>query len=203
MRISNSVYCILLLISFNSNLFAQNNVSAVPAAPYPLEILQSDGSKIQVLGNGDERFHYKTTLDGYCIVKNISGVYEYAKSNEENLIVPSGIKASDPEDRVRADSEFLDNLDTEAIKKSILEEQTQNEILKSISIVSDINIDEAFPTTGDRKVLILLIEYPDLDNTYTNADFDNLMNQLLTEHTDHAKLSIEVGTMMTPDMAAP
>ena len=176
MKTSYAILVLLLSMSFNYNSFSQHMVSGMPASPYPLEVIQFDGSILQVLGKGDESFSYSTTLDGYCIIKNNSNIYEYAIVNKDMELVPSGIQASDAEDRTGAETEFLENLDPEMIQ-SILEGQAQNQVLKSTDRDLDTRAEEAFPSSGDRRVLLLLIEYPDLDNTYSVADFDNFMNQ--------------------------
>lgn len=175
MRNCLTILWILSFAGLTAELLSQKPISAVPASPYPIAVLQSDGTSIQVLGKGDENVNYATTLDGFPIVKNQTGIYEYAIADGEDHILPSRIKASDPGQRSIRELEFLYQLDAAAVQRSLMEDA--KDLLEASGSESATIDKEAFPTTGNRKVLLLLIEYPDLGSTYSNTDFDNLMNQ--------------------------
>ena len=63
---------LLLISAFTLFCF---QLSAVPALPYPVKITQPDGTQITVILRGDERSHYRTTTDGYPIIKNEKGIF--------------------------------------------------------------------------------------------------------------------------------
>ena len=58
-----------------------------------IEINQPDGSQLQVRLVGDEKFHYTTSEDGFLLLRNSSGIYEYAVESAAGAVVPSGVKA--------------------------------------------------------------------------------------------------------------
>jgi M6 family metalloprotease-like protein len=68
-------------------------VLAVPAKPTPIEVKQPDGTTITVIAKGDERIHWAETPDGYSLLRNAEGIYEYAIVNESGDMIASGIKA--------------------------------------------------------------------------------------------------------------
>lgn len=76
-------------------LFA-NHTWASPAYPYPITITQPDGSVVTVVLKGDEHLKWAQTTDGYTILRNAKGVYEYAVNDRVEGLVLSGKVAHDP-----------------------------------------------------------------------------------------------------------
>ncbi len=145
--------------------------SSCPASPYPITVKQADGSSITVIGKGNMANSWTETLDGYTVIKK-EGIYEYATERNGKL-EPSGIQARDSKNRKAEEKQFLQSvpksLRTSALRTSAVENQ-HSQVLEAPQKVS-------FPSTGTRKTLLILIKYPDLANTYTVSNFDNLMNQ--------------------------
>ena len=79
---------------------------AVPADPTPIVVTQPDGSTLTVVLHGDEFFHFTTTADGYTVVKDAAGYYNYAILDGDRL-VPSGRQARDLIHRNAGDRSFL------------------------------------------------------------------------------------------------
>ena len=79
----------LLSFVFMSEIKAQIPISDCPASPHAIDITQPDGTKISIRGKGSMKNSWTETLDGYSIVKNIDGVYEYAQK-DNNRLLPSG-----------------------------------------------------------------------------------------------------------------
>ena len=48
---------------------------AVKAWPYPFEVTQRDGTKVTLVGHGDEDLNWLTTTDGVLVVREESGFY--------------------------------------------------------------------------------------------------------------------------------
>ena len=71
------------------------SLMAVPAYSGLLTRTQPDGTTINYYLHGDEYFNFYSSEDGYLIVLNENGVFEYAEFNEQNQIIPVGIKVSD------------------------------------------------------------------------------------------------------------
>jgi hypothetical protein len=82
------------LVLFASLLTSQW-VNAVPASPYPVQYRQPDGSVITILLKGDERVHWATSTDGYTLLVNKTGFYEYAKKNASGELSLSGVRVHD------------------------------------------------------------------------------------------------------------
>ncbi len=79
---------------------------AIPAHRGSSTVAQPDGSKLTINLIGDEFYHFNTTLDGYTVVKNAAGVYEYAMRSDQSLVA-SGVKAHDEASRTAAEKAFL------------------------------------------------------------------------------------------------
>ena len=147
---------------------------AVTAYPHPVQITQRDGTKITVIMQGDERVKWAKTTDGYALIFNSQGVYEYAKQDASGDMVPTGVKARDVAERTRQDSILL--LST---PKDLTYSQSQVSVMKQVmrSLKSG-GPEPVFPTTGSRKLICLLIGFPDKAFTKTQTDFQNLFNQV-------------------------
>ena len=166
----------LALISFvfRFEIKAQQAISDCPASPYAIEISQPDDTKISIIGKGSMKNSWTESLDGYTIVKNREGVYEYAQKENDRLI-PSGFLVQ--EDKKNADKEnFLDK-QGKHLRSTTTAEELSNARITGTSAGNDSEIDLAFPTQGTHKVLVLLIDYPDLTATHTVAEFENFMNE--------------------------
>jgi hypothetical protein len=83
------IFILVILIVFNHTAFG------VSAYPYPVEITQPDGTKITIIQRGDESVKWAQTVDGYSILRNSRGIYEYATLDSRNDMVPSGIPVRD------------------------------------------------------------------------------------------------------------
>ncbi|NOG56816.1 MAG: M6 family metalloprotease domain-containing protein [Bacteroidetes bacterium] len=138
-------------------------------SPDPTLVMQADGSQITIFGKGTMVNSWTETMDGYSVVLNANGIYEYADKINGNL-VNSGIKANDPAFRTVAELGYL-NSKPKSIKPNLdpLKQAVLNQVRNQV-------LSKSFPTTGNVKVLALLIDYPDLQKTFTKANFDSLMN---------------------------
>ncbi|MDL2254898.1 hypothetical protein LJB78_01275, partial [Bacteroidales bacterium OttesenSCG-928-J16] len=83
---------------------------AVPAYPHPVEYQLPDGSVITILLKGDERVHWAQTIDGYTLMRNQDGFYEYAILDENGDLAASGIQAVDESERTAAETAFLSGI---------------------------------------------------------------------------------------------
>ncbi|QHT66985.1 M6 family metalloprotease domain-containing protein [Rhodocytophaga rosea] len=147
-------------------------ISNCPASPYPIIITQADGTSVTIIGKGNQLNAWTETLDGYSVV-NKNGVYEYARKANGRLVA-SGMKARNRADRTTAEIEFLQKL-PKALKPNA-PDNINHSLLKSSPAASGPQ-KIGYPKSGNVKALLLLIKYPDLSNTYTKANFNNMMNQ--------------------------
>ena len=152
---------------------------AGPAYPYPVNIIQSDGSKITILLKGDEHFHYSQTTDGFIITQNTKGIYEYADIDTSNKIKPSGVKAKNENERDAKDIQYVQTLKKGKILERLL--LNQNSTVSNKLGIQNVNLSNISPTApliGTRKLLCILIGYQDKPFTKTQTQFNNLMNQI-------------------------
>jgi M6 family metalloprotease-like protein len=149
-------------------------LKASPAFPYPIEFTQPDGTKITIILKGNEHSKWALTTDGYTLLFNAQGYYEYATINSDNNLVPSGIVAKDVSNRSAADQEFLNKT-----PKGLTFSESQRSAMRSFSEMAAREYSQkAFPTKGSRKLLCILIGFTDKAISKTSTDFDNLFNQI-------------------------
>ena len=160
---------LLTAVAFISFLFANGQKYAVSPSPYPVKVKQPDGSMLLVHGQGNEQNHITITEDGFTVVRNESGAYEYARLGRKGILVPSGITARNPGGRTQSEQNYLSNLprylrDTE---KDILPERlsVQNENLAPEKV------------SGTMKLPVLLIGFPDIKSQFSKATFTDFMNK--------------------------
>jgi M6 family metalloprotease-like protein len=157
----------VLLLAINHSAFG------VIAYPYPVEITQQDGSKITIILRGDEHVKWAETTDGYSILRNSNGIYEYAILNPDGDMVPSGILVKNQSERSSSDIQYLIK-----IGKGITFSESQTGLMRSISDIYDKNKEKVFPTKGSRKLVCILMGFTDKAFTKTKADLESLFNQV-------------------------
>lgn len=150
-----------------------NTTNASPAYPHPIKFTQPDGQVITIHLKGDEKIRWAETMDGYSILFNKTGTYEYAILDNENSLQPSGRQAKDKSYRNTEETSFLN-----AIPKGIHYSQTQVQMMKSAWNIYNTESKSSFPTLGNRNLICILIGFTDVPFTKTNADFNNLFNQI-------------------------
>jgi M6 family metalloprotease-like protein len=168
MKIKNQL-AILLLFVFAFVSIQQSN--ATTAYPKPVNVVQSDGSVLNLTLKGDERLSWATTPDGYTLVYNTQGIFEYGQISRSGDLVPSGVKARNVSERTQAELSFLS-----ALQKGLTYNASQTSIAHQIRS-QEITM-QAFPTTGNRKLVCILVAFTDVAFTRTQAEFDNLFNQV-------------------------
>ncbi|RYD81629.1 MAG: M6 family metalloprotease domain-containing protein [Sphingobacteriales bacterium] len=176
-------FLLLLLLMCGVKLQAQN-YSRCMASPDAVTLLQPDGTFITVVGAGNIDINYTQTVDGYTLLKNKYGIYEYALQSNDGGLETSGIKANNNDFRTLQEKQFLSK---QAPYITYSAEKTAQILNKKLArYKQDLPQDEhenekpitaSFPALGKRKVLLLLIQYPDLKAQYTRSDFDNMMNK--------------------------
>jgi M6 family metalloprotease-like protein len=161
-----------LILVFTLAVFAEKTL-AVPAYPGQIIVEQPDGSMLKVRLMGDEKVKWALSEDGYTLLRNKAGFFEYAvKDNQKNLVL-SGVRAKNLSKRTHNEEGFLSSL-----KKGLYYSPNQIATLNSIWAIKSSEAQKAFPTTGSRKLICILMGYADLAFTKTQADFDNLFNQV-------------------------
>jgi M6 family metalloprotease-like protein len=166
--IMKKVYFLVVFI-----LFISRDVYSVIAYPYPVDVKQKDGTTLKIIQRGDENLHWTETTDGYTLLKNDQGIFEYATLNSSNDLVCSGIKATDRPLRTTVENQFLSKISTGLTFSS-----SQVSIIQQIEKAYKTEQQSAFPTTGSDSLICILIAYTDKAFTNTQNDFKNLFNQV-------------------------
>jgi M6 family metalloprotease-like protein len=151
---------------------------AVPAIPGAFVVTQPDGSEITINLIGDEHFHYNTSEDGFLIVKNITGYWNYAIMEENGVISASEFIYHKPELRSEREINFLENVlkknDFRTIARKTMELRSAEHFNKMQASRSP----QATSGLGERGIAIL-VSFSDRPFLTTNANtkFNNLLNQ--------------------------
>jgi len=162
----------VLFIIFALYIFTQT--FAVPAYPYPVVFTQPNGEQVTLIMKGDEYVKFAQTLDGYTLLYDEEGYFCYAQQNTQGDIEPSAFRAIDISNRSEELHEFLlrtpQDLRYSSAQMSVYQ-QIRN-MVESESRESNRN------TTGVRKLLTVLMQYPDMPFTKTQEDFNHMFNQV-------------------------
>lgn len=73
--------------------------AGVQANSDTIPILEMDGTTLHIVGYGNIFMNYTETIDGYTVVLDDAGLYNYAELAKNGDLVPNGTVAHDPQDR--------------------------------------------------------------------------------------------------------
>ena len=161
--------CRLLLLSALCAI-ACSRAAAIPAYPGLITVKQPSGKTVSIYLRGDERNHWGETPDGYTLLRDGEGFWAFARATAEG-----GIEAS----ALRYDGSSL-AAERAGIRKGLRPSRSisQPEVQQpGIQKAKKLQVSNSFPTKGKHKLLMLLINYNDTETLYTQADFQNVMNQ--------------------------
>ena len=161
--------CRLLLLSALCAI-ACSRAAAVPAYPGLMTVKQPSGKTVSIYLRGDERNHWGETPDGYTLLRDGEGFWAFARATAEG-----GIEAS----ALRYDGSSL-AAERAGIRKGLRPSRSisQPEVQQpGMQKAKKLQVSNSFPTKGKHKLLMLLINYNDTETLYTQADFQNVMNQ--------------------------
>ncbi len=140
-------------------------------------IVQANGSLLTIHGMGNEAISYLETENGYTVLLNkVNGNYEYAGLDASGNLVLSGVIASDlGEKQLQKTINLTPHLRYSHAQRSMLTQYFEEET----RVMQDLGKAGAnvFSSQGDRKVLVLMVQYPDLPATIPIENFQMLMNQ--------------------------
>lgn len=140
------------------------SATAMPAYPGPVQSVQPDGTVVTILLRGDERLNWAETTDGYTLLRDGQGYWTFAEKDSDGIV-----KAS----RLRYRNDPLPAQDA-GIQPGLRVTRRQSDVQKAAA--SDLQVDESFPATGNRKLLMLLVNYSDTQPVYSQEDFYDMMN---------------------------
>lgn len=137
--------------------------SAVPARPGIVSTGQPDGSTVDIRIHGDENRNWISTPDGYTLIRDNNGFLTFAEKENGRL------KASAL--RYIGESSIRE-AESKGIPRNLVPEIARLRRANS----SPTQIDGTFPATGQRKLLMLLVNFADTEPLYIAEAFDAYMN---------------------------
>jgi len=154
--------------------FITNNSYAVTAKPGYTQFTQPDGSTLTISGRGDEFIHWAVSIDGYTLIHNEQGAFEYATLANDGKMITSGILAHEPGNRSFTEINFLNTISTGLFYTAAQVAEIKEKCPIKREYGAKIG---GFPTTGTNKMLLILANFSNTSTTYTQTNFDNYMNQ--------------------------
>ena len=159
LHVKNHFLLLVLLLVSVSSLFA------VTAAPWAVEKIQPDGSKISVYLKGDEKVHWMESEDGYTLMYDSLRYIVYAQIDGQGSLIPSSI-------RFGSGAKPAANI----AKGLHYSKEQVNTLMQIWEMTADTVIQRA--STGNVNMLCVLAAFSDRAFLRTQAEFDNLMNQV-------------------------
>lgn len=139
---------------------------AVKAKPGVVEYTQPDGSVVEIMLHGDERFHYATDAEGWLVIPNSDGEYEYAVADAQNRPVLSGVSILKSASLVRGKLIYGDEYSLLSAHQDLKVSKFNIESRGGARAVGTGEpkyrySTSVFPTIGQPHSLVILVEYPD------------------------------------------
>jgi M6 family metalloprotease-like protein len=150
------------------SVFYLNALFAIQPFNNQITISQSDNSSLTINLNGDDfRGHSLTTTDGFEIIKDeTKELYYYAYTDISGRLKSTEVIAHNPEKRSNSELVFLNS---DKFKKAMK--------AKNLLIDPSLTIFRTFPSSGNTKLLMVLVNFSDKQFTHNQQAFSNMMNQ--------------------------
>ncbi|HEY5508461.1 MAG TPA: M6 family metalloprotease domain-containing protein, partial [Paludibacter sp.] len=132
---------------------------AVPATPNPITIQQADGTEITIRLRGDEFFNYKTTLDGYTLIPDDTGILTYAQADMKGKLYSSKVKANNAEKRNLTEKFFVQGLSKNI---SYTKQNMASRVKRVANSAVTSSAQKSYPLRGAPKSLVILVNFNDL-----------------------------------------
>ena len=136
-------------------LFAVSIQATVKLNSVPVQVTQSDGTQLTVIGYGDEHSHYFTTTDGVLLVHEGNDFF-VAQVLADGRLKATVQLAHEKQLRKPYERQLAMAQDFELFKSHMTRKQIQ------APLVRDLNPEyPLFPCTGSPKALVLLVQFQD------------------------------------------
>lgn len=147
---------------------------AVPATPNPIIVTQPDGRTLTIRLHGDEFFHYATTEDGYLLLQNASGAYEYAVLDAAGQPTTTGIVAHNA--RTTTELQIVRTLRPNVYTPAMLRQLKAQGKARMMRNVPKGGLQKTAPR-GAQHCLVILMNFTDKKFTKTRQNFHDMLNQ--------------------------
>jgi len=154
--------------------------NAVPAYPHPIEYKQPDGSVITITLKGDERIHWAVSTDDYTLLLNKNGFYEYAIKDATGDLVLSGVHARNEKERTQEEKMLLQqtpkklHFNVSQVKEAKALRAARNPQQPLSKMIDK----QQTPFIGEKRVPVILVDFPGKPFTKAKAEYETLMNQI-------------------------
>ena len=169
------IFSAALLAAFS--LFALQ-AEAVPAKRGLRQYKQPDGTVVSVSLHGDEHFHYYLTADQLPLVEDASGALYFATIDNGKL-QKTNYLACDADRRTPAMRAALAGTNTDQVVTAMRARAISQGRYKADPHVGLGKFNTTFPTKGEQKALVVLVEYSDVKfkTKEPRQYFTNMLNQ--------------------------
>lgn len=150
--------------------FLSLRLYAVPAYPYRVYVVVENGKTVAITMGGDENFKYALSEDGYTLL-NIENNWKYATTNQHGNLVASEFSLTSIED----ENDDLKIFKKKCPKHLTLKRNEDSDCCQNRA--QRIGIHNGEPIVGQRRALVVLMQYRDVKFTKTKGDFDSLFNE--------------------------
>ncbi len=142
--------------------------AAIPAYPFRTAVEQPSGERLDLIMDGDEHMKYARTVhDGHTVVCDSAGYWRYLKPQRGDFgVVSNHIATNILPDTTRL---FLSSVPEGLLPCG------EGSVRRSRGLCEADRASQ--PVVGQRRVLIILAEFPDRKFRLSNSDFQNLFNQ--------------------------
>jgi len=171
-----------IVLTLATVLLAVQQIFAVPAYPNPITYTLPDGSEITIQLRGNENLNWVETLDGFTLLRNSEGFFEYATVNEVGDLTLSGRRVNDMRRRTPSEQDFLRTLER-GLMFSDSQIETKLELRgmrdeRLLEFLQQAQAENPQQTSGTVRIPVILIGFQDRPFTRSRADFEMLFNQL-------------------------
>ena len=165
-----------------SLLLGAMSMQAVPAYRGAIKAKQPDGTTITLYMQGDEYSHKCVSVDGYQLIQDAKGAYRYASLNSDNTLTCANSPiAHNPIDRKASETKYVGTLtlakdmpNANTTKYKICKSPSQRKI--GMGTMSRYQVGN-YPTIGEGKCLVLLVQFSDVKFTYDNDYHSRMLNE--------------------------
>ena len=152
-----------LLFAIILCLFSVLSIRADKAYPFPVNVVQQDGTTLTIVQHGDEYFHYVTTVDGVLLVQKENGYYIALIDDFGNLVATSQL-AHNANNRSVEERALIEQQDRDVFLKQASETSALRRVMQEPVQASNLE----FPHEGSPKAIVILAEFADTTFTIEN-----------------------------------
>lgn len=161
----------LTFASFVLALLQSVSIRAVPAYPYQIHVKTQEGKDVVIYLHGDENLKYAVSTDGYTLL-NDNDIWWYAKE-ENDRVVKSSHRLMDIDDETQELKQFK-----EICRKGLVPDRVSDNHLLPNKALRAHAVTNLKPVVGERRALVILMQFKNLAFHKTISDFSALFNAL-------------------------